>query len=176
MNIRSARIEDAPVVALVHVRSWQTAYRGLVPQEYLDALEVARRRVVWISIVAQTDWPQTGTLVAEREQGVIAFVNVRPTRDDDEDPAHVGEVAAIYALPGIWGQGVGQGLMAAALDSLARAGFGQATLWVLDTNTRARRFYEAGGWRTDGAAKRDDRRGFPLREVRYRRPLPEAPP
>ncbi|MBV9093965.1 MAG: hypothetical protein JO132_08830 [Streptosporangiaceae bacterium] len=62
--------------------------------------------------------------------------------------------------------------MAAALERLAAAGFEQAILWVLDSNVRARRFYEAGGWSTDGAVKDDDSRGFRMTEVRYRRPLP----
>jgi hypothetical protein len=41
-------------------------------------------------------------------------------------------------------------------------------LWVLETNTRARRFYESGGWRADGSSKTANSRGFPLVEVRYR--------
>jgi hypothetical protein len=43
---------------------------------------------------------------------------------------------------------------------------------VLDTNSRARRFYEAAGWHRDGAVKQDARRGFVLNEVRYRCALP----
>jgi hypothetical protein len=43
---------------------------------------------------------------------------------------------------------------------------------VLDSNARARRFYEAGGWHADGAAKQDDSFGVPMTEERYRRSLP----
>lgn len=71
-----------------------------------------------------------------------------------------------------WGTGIGRRLMTAALTSLVEAGFTRATLWVLDTNERARRFYEAGSWRPDGGLKRDERRGVLLNEVRYGRPLP----
>jgi len=66
----------------------------------------------------------------------------------------------------------GRELMTATLDFLANLGYTQVTLWVLDTNARARRFYEAAGFRADGALKVDDGRGFPLSEVRYRRSLP----
>jgi hypothetical protein len=55
---------------------------------------------------------------------------------------------------------------------LATVGYGQVTLWVLASNARARRFYEAAGLRPDGAVKVDDSRGFALSEVRYRRSLP----
>ena len=61
--------------------------------------------------------------------------------------------------------------MAATLRALADEAFAEATLWVLDTNERARRFYEAGGWRLDGADKVDTIGGVGIREVRYRRPL-----
>ena len=55
--------------------------------------------------------------------------------------------------------------MQAARDRLVEAGFKRASLWVLDTNDRARRFYQADGWQADGASKVDDSRGFPFREV-----------
>jgi GNAT superfamily N-acetyltransferase len=100
------------------------------------------------------------------------FAAVGPTRDEDQNPERVGEVRAIYVLPDAWGTGLGRQLMAAALERLAAEGFAQATLWVLDSNARARRFYEAGGWAAEGAVKHDDSRGFPMTEVRYRRPLP----
>jgi ribosomal protein S18 acetylase RimI-like enzyme len=61
--------------------------------------------------------------------------------------------------------------MSAALDHLAAAGYREATLWVLDTNARARRFYTAAGFSADGGTKTDDIGGFVIREIRYRRPL-----
>jgi GNAT superfamily N-acetyltransferase len=169
MKIRPAVAEDALAIAVVHLRSWQAAYQGLVPQDFLDGLDVSHRRLAWQRILGETEWPRVGTFVVEIDKNVVGFVNVGPTRDRDEDPATVGEVTAIYVLGEAWGTGAGRRLMAAAVDSLKEAGFEQATLWVLDTNHRTRRFYETGGWRPDGAVKRDDLRGFPLTEVRYRR-------
>jgi hypothetical protein len=58
-----------------------------------------------------------------------------------------------------------------ALARLISAGYSQATLWVLRGNVRARRFYEIGGWAADGATQCDDRLGFPMDEVRYRKQL-----
>ena len=100
------------------------------------------------------------------------FADCGPSRDDDSDQDTVGEVMAIYLNPDAWGMGLGRVLMAAALDHLAQAGYAEVTLWVLDTNVRAQRFYEAAGFAPDGAVKVDDSRGFPLRELRYRRSLP----
>lgn len=158
-------------IAIVHVRSWQAAYRGLIPQDYLDSLDPAQRRPRWEHILSESNWPRAGTLVAQAAEDVIGFANICPTRDEDEDPANVGEHTSIYLLPTAWSTGSGRELMIAALGTLQQS-FSQATLWVLDTNSRARRFYEAAGWQTDGGVKLDEVKGISLKEVRYRRTLP----
>jgi GNAT superfamily N-acetyltransferase len=172
MSIRRAGAEDAMGIAIVHVRSWQAAYCGLVPQDYLDSLEAEQRRPAWERTLDAAEWPRAGTLVAEEGQDVVGFASICPARDDGEEPTSVGELAAIYLLPEAWGKGLGRELMMSAVSALSDAGFGEATLWVLDTNSRARRFYEAARWHADGAVKQDGGRGFVLNEVRYRRPLP----
>jgi hypothetical protein len=65
----------------------------------------------------------------------------------------------------------GRALLGSAVAGLARLGYTDAILWVLDTNDRARRFYALAGWKEDGASKTDGARGFDITEVRYRRTL-----
>jgi GNAT superfamily N-acetyltransferase len=174
MNVRRAQPEDAALIAETHVLGWQAGYRGLLPQDYLDGMQAGGRRLErWERALESPDWSRGGVLVAERDDGRVAgFANFGPARDGDADPARVGEVYSIYLAPIAWGQGVGRALMSGALEHLAAAGYGEAMLWVLDTNARARRFYEAAGFSTDGGGKTDDSYGFPIHEVRYRRPLP----
>ena len=172
VDIRPARMEDVPEIAVVHVRSWQAAYRGLLPQAYLDGLDPSQRIGRWERSLSATDWSHGGTLVADTGGRLSGFVSFGPARDDDADSRQAGEIYAIYLVPAAWDEGIGRQLMAAALDRLAEAGYHQVILWVLDSNVRARRFYEAGGWLADGAAKRDDSFGVPMTEVRYRRSLP----
>jgi GNAT superfamily N-acetyltransferase len=160
--IRPAVSADAAAIATVQVRSWRAAYRGLLPQEELDALDIGRRTETWTRILAASQWPRSGTLVAEGEDGVVGFAALSPTRDDDADPAVVGELAALYSLEQVWGTGVGRSLMAASLAAFGEAGYQRAGLWVLETNDRARRFYEAAGWAPDGAVRQDG-----VAEVRY---------
>ncbi len=154
------------------MRSWQEAYRGLIPQDYLDGLVPAQRLPSRRQILESLDWSRAGSLVAIDDGRLAGFADFGPTRDDDEEPGSVGEIMAIYLEAPAWGKGIGRKLMSAALASLARAGYGQVTLWVLDSNRRARTFYEAAGFRPDGSVKYDRSRGFRLRELRYRRPLP----
>jgi GNAT superfamily N-acetyltransferase len=169
MEIRRALADDALGVATVHVRSWQAAYRGLMPDAFLDQLDIERRRAGWERSIAETDWPRSGTLVATEANGtVVGFANIGPARDGDGDPLVIGELAAIYLLPEAWGSGIGRRLMLAAVNVLRDAGFAEAILWVLEGNERAQRFYEIGGWQLDGVTKDAQIADMSLPEVRYR--------
>jgi GNAT superfamily N-acetyltransferase len=172
--IRPAHVSDAGRIGLIHVRSWQSTYRGQVPQDYLDGLDPAGRARRWRHTLETIDRSRDGLLVAVSGAGVVGFAGYGPSRDADADPGRTGELATIYLLPRAWGTGVGRELMAASVHGLAGLGYAEATLWVLDSNDRARRFYAKAGWAEDGATKRDDSRGFALNEVRYRRGLSPA--
>jgi len=101
---------------------------------------------------------------------IVGLLHAGPSRDEDAGP-DTAEVLMIYASPDAWGTGAGRGLMTTALDRLRAAGFADVTLWVLDSNDRARRFYERAGFVLDGAGKDEDMRGATITEVRYRRAL-----
>ena len=107
--VRPATLADATEIAVIHVRSWQAAYRGLMPQDYLDGLDPAARAARWQRNLAALDWPASGVLVVSAgpetaSTGIAGFAGYWPTRDDDDDPAATGEVAAIYLHPsrGAW--------------------------------------------------------------------------
>jgi GNAT superfamily N-acetyltransferase len=93
-------------------------------------------------------------------------VAVGRSRDDDaaED---VGELRAIYVYPDHWGERIGATLHDAGLASLAAEANTTATLWVLDTNQRARAFYERHGWSLDGDRKPVEIGDVTVTEVRY---------
>lgn len=172
VRIRPADPRDAAVLARLHVRTWQVAYRGQLPDGFLDALEAeidprTARWERWIADAASRRWIQ---LVAEDGDRVVGFVTFGPSGDEPIDP-RIGEIYAIYVDPSYWDRGYGRALFTAADHGLTAAGFGEATLWVLDTNARARRFYEIAGWVADGAVKTEHRGDIELREVRYRRDL-----
>jgi ribosomal protein S18 acetylase RimI-like enzyme len=170
-SVRAATVRDAAELAAIHVRSWQAAYRGLLPQDYLDELDVSDGTERWRRTLRATDWSRSGVMVAEPGPELLGFARFGPTRDGDDDADETGQIRAIYVIPEAWGKGFGKRLMSMALARLMSAGYSEATLWVLPSNTRARRFYEAGGWVHDGTTKCDDSRGFPIPEIRYRKQL-----
>lgn len=170
MRVRPADVSDADAIAGVHVASWRDAYFGLMPKEFLDALDVTRRAEGWRRILASADWPRAGAFVADDGAGVVGFAHVCESRDQGAS-SETGELTAIYTLSSAWGTGVGRALMSACVQSMASAGFASATLWVLDSNARARRFYESAAWTPDGEERIEQLPGFAVREVRYRRAL-----
>jgi ribosomal protein S18 acetylase RimI-like enzyme len=163
--VRPAVPRDAPAIAGVHVRAWQHAYRGLVPDALLDALDLRKRTADWHR------WLGDGTLVAERDGRVVAFFSLVPSRDVDAPPA-TGEIMAIYVSPEQTRRGAGRALLEACVAH-ARGRYRTLTLWVFTDNARARRFYEACGFVVDGSHKLVELGGARLDEVRYRRELPE---
>ncbi len=171
MRVRPAEAGDLAAVAAVHVASWRAAYVGLIPQDFLDGLDVELRRRRWEEIRAGDTAP-TAMLVLEDDAGtVIGFIHYGPTRDDGGDPATTGAVNALYLLERSWGVGGGRVLLGAAEDDLRRAGFRHATLWVLVGNERAYRFYERQLWRRDGATNKHDWGPFVADELRYAKEL-----
>lgn len=173
MEVRRATVEDAQRIGEVRVRSWQRGYLGLIPQNYLDSMDPADGLAARVGRLRDANWSSGGCFVViDDDDELTGFAEFGATRDTDAPATRTGEVMSIYLIPQAWGEGHGRALMAAALRHLTECGYGQVTLWVLDSNDRARRFYAAAGFAPDGETKVDESRGFPLTEVRYRRTLP----
>ncbi len=164
--VRDARLADAPALAEIHVRSWQVAYRGIFPPEFLDGLDVGQRQR-WRAARLQNPPPRTATLVVEAEGTPVGFADLGPA----VGVARASEIYAIYLDPDHWGLGFGRALMTSSVRRLGELGYGEAVLWVVEENLRARRFYEAAGWGFDGTRRIEEIGGVQVNEVRYRRPL-----
>jgi ribosomal protein S18 acetylase RimI-like enzyme len=169
VTIRRTEPADLDACGEVHVRSWQAAYRGLVPDEYLDAMDVSASQTRWHELFAPGGAAGPVQLVADDEGTVVGFASGGPALGPDE--TGLGGLYAIYLAPTHVGRGVGQALMAAATRELQDLGFTEAVLWVMPGNARARRFYERAGWTCDGTTKSETIRGADVDEISYSRSL-----
>jgi GNAT superfamily N-acetyltransferase len=161
LTFEPAKPGDAEGIARVHTRSWQHAYRGIFSDEYLDNLDWRERLSLWAGLIEAP--PPAQVLVVARSGGaVVGFAAAGPARDEDL-PSGAREIYAIYLDPGYWSRGLGGGLLQAVLADH------ETYLWVLEDNHRARRFYEAHGFRPDGTRLTIERGGVPTAELRYRR-------
>jgi ribosomal protein S18 acetylase RimI-like enzyme len=168
-SIRPAVPEDADEVERLRVAGWQTAYRGILPDDYLDSMRVdgERRRRHMAEDTPAAARAVVVESVAVQASAIVGWVVGGRCRDADRPGPQHGEIYAIYVLPEWWGHGAGRLLMAHAVRALAGAGCRDITLWVLEDNQRARRFYEATGFHADGSRQLLDL-GGPVAEVRYR--------
>jgi|ERR1700722_606897 len=164
MLLRPAEPADTAAVARVHVRSWQLAYRGLLPVEYLDGLRPEDRAPHYTFGDREPGRPLTTVALEHGE--ICGFATTGPSRDSDR--AESGELYALYVDPSSWSLGVGRALMADARKRLAHDGFAEAHLWVLDGNARAERFYRLDGWDPDGSQRPEELWDVVVHELRYR--------
>jgi ribosomal protein S18 acetylase RimI-like enzyme len=166
IQVRTANASDAGCIAAVEVKAWQSAYRNLMPDSYLGGLSVAVQTERWARSLSKHQHDgKKRTVVGMSGNEVTGFATVG--RDPDE--AGVGLLYLLYVLPEHWSRGVGQALMAAAMEELRDLGLREAVLWVLRENRRACRFYDRLGWQADGRVRRDDYGGVVLEAVCYRR-------
>lgn len=166
VTLRPVEREMLPQIVELHVRSWQKAYRGMMPDEYLDSLSVESRLAQQQERFGKKTSDECAIIAGESIIGICGF---GPSRDDDAD--QVGEIYGFYLHPDVWGKGYAHPAMTLTLELLKQAGWPVVTLWTLELNQRARRFYERAGFELDGARKQLTIAGVELWEVRYRKEL-----
>jgi GNAT superfamily N-acetyltransferase len=152
LTIRAATVADATAIGEVHVRSWQAAYAGLIPADFLARLSAESRAESWARLIGDG-----GPVLVAEEDGVIAgFAAYGDER-----------LYALYLLPEYWGRGIGRALHERVVEGMAGD---SAILWVLSTNERAKAFYVRQGWVDDGATQSEtiDEGRVTLEERRFR--------
>jgi GNAT superfamily N-acetyltransferase len=184
--IRSASTADAPQIADVMRDSWFAGYDGIIAPAMIDQATApdggARVRQSFrirpwqrmIAAVARGPAPAGATRI-------VGYASFGPERDVLDTPwpypltpagskREVAELYALYVHPAWWSTGTGRALMDHVLTKVHAAGYADITLWVLEANARARRFYGLAGFAPDGARHMLDDLGG-VTEIRYRRAL-----
>lgn len=144
MIIRHMRFEDITGIARVHAQTWQTTYRGMIPDDYLDSIQVEEWQKRWIPNLS-TPAPNTFGYVAENEENgeIAGFVHGGPTRNPELP--YRGELYAIYILKNYQQHGLGRRLTRSLVRDLLNVGMSDMFLWVFEANHASRHFYEALG-------------------------------
>ena len=142
VEVREAKLEDAAGIARVRAESWRAAYRGIVPGEFLEAIDVA-------------EWAERQRHNMENEPaGLVAFVATIQDevvgwaacgRNREKDTPYAGELFTVYLLPDHWRRGIGRLLMKAAAQSLIERGMDSMILWVLGRELAGTTFLRSVG-------------------------------
>jgi GNAT superfamily N-acetyltransferase len=167
--IRPATAEDAASISEVRVAAWQKAYRGLLPDAFLDALDPGAHQARLRTALASAQPPYV-TTVATVLSGVAGFAMWGPPRHATS--ASTGELWALNVHPLHWRQGLGRALLAEALRDALAQGLSWLELWCLAGNRSAGLFYESHGFHLTGDARTTTAlTKQPLHEVMYRAAL-----
>ena len=150
-------------MAEVHIASWRETYPGLLPDAMLTGLSIADEAIRWQRMLDRPGaWGGAIAFVADRDGLVVGYGSCGEQRSRLlHDRGFTGEIAELYVLRSAQRQGAGSGLMKAMAGALRIRGHQSVSLWVLERNKPARRFYERLGG-TPIAEKREN-----LVEVAY---------
>lgn len=170
--IRDAVVDDANAMGHLHVRAWQAAYRGVMPDQYLDGLRADDRVELWRGQISRADRPPL--LVAVLADVVVGFAALGAEQPPTSPSC--GELYAMNLDPDYWGQGIGRALLHDVTQALIALGYDEAVLWVVPENERARSLYESDGWSADGGVSTEDILGVTVTDIRYRKPLVDLAP
>jgi GNAT superfamily N-acetyltransferase len=144
MKIKNAGFEDAKSIAKVHVDSWRTTYKDIVPNEYLQTLSYETRENLWEQAI-----PRGHVFAAENENGQVVGFACGGKERTGNYPEYEGEIYAIYLLKEFQKQGIGTELIRAVVQHLQGNRLNSMLIWVLEDNESSF-FYEAlGGVKID---------------------------
>ncbi|WP_180954482.1 GNAT family N-acetyltransferase [Bacillus sp. V5-8f] len=161
MIIRKAAIRDARAIAYVHINSWNTTYKGIVPSAYLKSLNIEEKAVFWENIITQGN---SIVYIAEDKSGeIVGFAS--GGREQTSDPKYLGEVYALYILESHQRKGIGKKMLKPVIEELIGQGFPNLVIWALEKNA-CRSFYDSLGGKIVNK-KPILMSGAPLREVAY---------
>jgi GNAT superfamily N-acetyltransferase len=142
VSIRPATADDAPAIARVRVDCWRTAYRGLIPDAYLDAMDVDASTALWDRVLRAA--PNSASVfVADDDGEVVAFAAGNML----EEPKHGlnAELSAAYVRRDHQRMGIGRRLVDAVARAQRAHGANGLIVWVIAGNKGARAFYEGLG-------------------------------
>ncbi|WP_293152430.1 MULTISPECIES: GNAT family N-acetyltransferase [unclassified Microcoleus] len=164
MIVREAKIADAPAIAQVNVDTWRTAYRNIVPADYLAKLSYEKPENNWQEILSNVKNTGDYVCVAENNSGqIVGFAAGGSERTGKY--VYRGELFAIYILEEYQRQGIGQQLVRSVAKKLAELSLNSMLAWVLGDNS-ACRFYEfLGGKKVE--EQQTSRAGVLVKEIAY---------
>lgn len=164
VTVRPAVPADADGIAEVHVTAWRETYADVIPDRFMNDEALAQRKAMWTHILAMDPLPGR-VVVAQADDQIVGFAFAGPSTHPDalqgHPPVRDTHLFAIYVLADHQGRGIGHDLLEVVL------GGAPAQLWVLDSNDKARAFYERHGFESDGVSTEDP--DLRITEIRMRR-------
>ena len=159
MEIRKTKkSDDINAIGKIYEKSWKFAYNGIIPKDYLDSISGDK----WFPHFENKNMNSLVLIENNQFIGTSSYCKSRSKEFND-----FGEIVSIYLLPEHMGKGYGKLLFEATLNELIKLGYKNVFLWVLEENTRARRFYEKQNFKLSDKFNYINIGGKNLKEVAY---------
>lgn len=130
MHIRKATLQDAEAIARVHVESWKTTYKGIIPDDFLNNLSYTQRTDLWTQAIAQQDH---FVMVVETSEGeILGFAD--GWKRETNTVSHSGDLTSIYILEAYQGKGIGKQLLQSLFEIFKQLGWQKVFVEVLEDN------------------------------------------
>lgn len=142
MGIRTASYEDAEGIAVVHVNSWKTTYKGIISDAYLSTLSVEERMARWKAILNHLK-PSEAIFVIEEKDEITGFIHGGKNREDET--GFEAEIYAFYLLEEAQGKGYGKLLIQTLANDLESKRYHSIMVWVLERNPALQFYKKMGG-------------------------------
>lgn len=136
--VRPAITQDLKSIAEIKVSGWQNSYRGIINDDYLDAMSVQNQ------INAVSSYPLESFFVIENDFAVLGFCRIAIYNFTNNEMPD-SEIREIYVRPDLKRHGIGSRLFKYVLEELRKRGCKNLRLGVLKQNRDARLFYEKIG-------------------------------
>lgn len=164
--IRKASMDDVNDIARIHVNSWQEAYKGLMPQRFIESYTFDKRHKLWTNIIERE---LAAVFVAVSHDECLGFLCVGQLKFMEDTQTY--ELSSIYINSSYIGVGIGQSLYKECEKYLLVRGAEQVTVWALDSNKRALNFYAKLGFRLTGQTSKEQAEEVVLNDVELSKTL-----
>jgi len=140
--IRLASINDAKSIAHIRVDGWKSAYKGMIPDSFLNTLDYDFEESRVVSRIDRSDAEFTSDILVYEDDGEVLAYAYYGKSLDNAFPNYQSEVVALYVLPSKKGMGIGTKLMNEMKTLLIKQGYTNMIVWCLKENYPSIKFYE----------------------------------
>ena len=144
LALRPATVADAPGIAQVRIASWRQTYRGMIPDAYLDGMQVDASTALWERVLC-AESPTASVFVVANDADIVGFA--AGNRLAEPRFGLDAELTAVYLTPAYQRAGLGHRLVGAVVDAQRACGATGVIVWTIAGNKPARAFYEQLGGR-----------------------------
>jgi ribosomal protein S18 acetylase RimI-like enzyme len=152
-------------MAEVHMRSWEVAYKDIIPIDFIREKN-ATRPALYERVITDEN---TNTYVIQSDRKTVGIMRVAPPQDDDVDDDFF-ELHFLYLHPDYFRMGIGTQAMNFAFEKARKLTKTGMIVWVLAENINSVNFYKKCGFTADGKTSEKDY-GKRLKSIRMRRVL-----